>query len=91
MITYGPDYSRCFRMLFETDADIANCVLGYIENQLGNKVYQYYKTTIGNFFSETFLEKNCRFLTKLRTTAINGIKNIRITHEFDEVFTFINK
>ena len=24
-------------MLFETDADIADCVLGYIENQLGNE------------------------------------------------------
>ncbi len=32
------DYCRCLGMLFETDADIADCVLGYIENQqLGMK------------------------------------------------------
>ncbi len=37
-------YSRCQGMLFETDADIADRVLGYIENQLGMKpVFQHYK------------------------------------------------
>ena len=66
-------------MLFETDADIANCVLDYIENQLENEaeVSGCTRQLLSEISSETFGERIVDFM-KLRLTAINGIKIIRI-------------
>ena len=46
-------------MLFETDADIADCVLGYIENQLGNEaeVSALQDQLLSEISSETFGER----------------------------------
>ena len=57
-------------MLFETDADIAQCVLGYIDRQLANKseVSALQDQLLEEISSETFGERIVHFYE----AAING-------------------
>ncbi len=51
-------------MLFETDADIADCVIGYIENQLGNEaeVSALQDQLLAEISLETFKKESVDFL-----------------------------
>ena len=75
-------------MLFETDADIADCVLGYIENQLGNEaeVSALQDQLLAEISSETFGERIVDFYK----AAINGYQwNQEHSHNIMNLMKFL--
>ena len=75
-------------MLFETDADIADCVLGYIENQLGNEaeVSALQDQLLAEISSETFGERIVDFYE----AAINGYQwNQEHSHNIMNLMKFL--
>ena len=75
-------------MLFETDADIADCVIGYIENQLGNEaeVSALQDQLLAEISSETFGERIVDFYK----AAINGYQwNQEHSHNIMSLMKFL--
>jgi len=75
-------------MLFETDADIADCVLGYIENQLGNEaeVSALQDQLLSEISYETFGERIVDFYD----AAINGYQwNQEHSHNIMNLMKFL--